>query len=148
MRSYRIQRMDELRDGIKARHALAGKMVVERFIKPKTPVGTPETTGDPNYPVTEHLRDSIESRASEDHVDMGTNVYYAPYVHQGTYDWAHGYGGWAEPNARKAADMFFHNRNDVTGVKGAMPRPFLVNGLLDSRPFLYPIYNKQIHGGG
>jgi hypothetical protein len=145
MRSYRRERMGELRDGMKARHEAAGMLVVERFIKPRTPIGTPETTGIEDYPVTYHLRDSISSRATEDHVDMGTNVEYAPYVHQGTYDFAHGYGGWDEASAAAAEGVFFHNRHQVTGRKGAMPRPFLVNGLVASKPFLYPIYSRPIN---
>jgi hypothetical protein len=146
MKSYRVERMEELTDGMKRRHALAGKFITVKVQK-HTPIGTPQTTGDPNYPVTMALFRSIEWRATEDHVDIGTKKPYAPYVHQGTYDFAHGRQGWNEATAREAEAIFQHNRGDISGRKGAMPRPFLVNGLIDSRAFLHPIYNKQIVGG-
>lgn len=145
MKSYRRERIRDLEDGMKARHGAAGKYVVERHIKPRTPVGTPESTGDPHYVVTHALQESIDYEPYTDHVDIGTNKPYAPYVHQGTYDFAHGHGGWTEAQAREAESIFKHNRFSETGDRGAMPRPFLVTGLLASRAFLYPIYNRSIN---
>lgn len=132
MRSYRRERMKELRDGMHRRHAAAGRVVVG-YVKSKTPVDAGI------------LRASISSDSHEDHVDIGTNLKYAPYVHQGTYDYKHGYRGWGEAEAREAEAFFFHNSVGDNRPRGALPRPFLVNGLLEARPFLYAIYNKSIN---
>ena len=143
-KSYRPQRSKELSDGVLGKmraSAVAAKAAIQAI----TPVGTPETTGDPNYVVTHALQRSIETgRATTDHVDIGTNKYYGPYVHQGTYDYAHGYRGWSEGEAREADSMFFHNDQRFSGRKGAMPRPFLVNGLLNARPALAAIWHSPI----
>jgi hypothetical protein len=139
--------MSELENGMRARHEAAGKFVVERFIRPKTPVGTPESTGDPNYKVTYALRRSIEYRATSDSVIMGTNKSYGPYVSQGTYDYAHGYRGWTEAEAREFDSLTDTGDGPGRGRKGMRARPYLVNGLLDARAFLKPIYNRPIEGG-
>lgn len=144
MKSYRKERMAQLRADLRIKHKVAGDFVVRAFIRPETPLGTPATTKKADYPVTAQLRNSITASPGDDHVDIGSSLYYAPYVHQGTYDWAHGHRGWNEPDALMVSQMFFHNDEDVMGVKGAMPRPFLVTGLIKSKPFLKPIYGKQI----
>lgn len=118
-------------------------------IQAKTPVGTPETTGDPDYTVTHALQRSIETRnVTTERADIGTNKYYGPYVHQGTYDYAHGYEGWGEAQAREADALFHYNRKEQTGLRGMMPRPFLVNGLLDAWPSIKGIWGKSINSGG
>ena len=143
--SHRRERMGELRRDLSRKHEAAGKLVVF-FVRAKTPIGTPASTGDPNYPVTAALWRSIDSHASDDHVDVGTNKKYGAYVHQGTYDYAHGYRGWTEGEARE-----FNSLTDTrdtprgTPPKGMKPRPFLVNGLLDAREMLIPLYAKPIN---
>jgi len=136
--------MDELSDGMAARHRAAGELIAG-FIKSKTPVGTPASTGDPDYKITFHLRNSIDSDPHEDHVDIGTDVKYGIYVHQGTYDYAHGYGGWTEMEARAFDSLTDTGDGPGVGRKGMQARPYLVNGLLDTRPFLRGIYGRPIN---
>lgn len=143
-KSYRKERMRELRDGMEERHASAGKLIVT-FVKKKTPVGTPESTGDPNYEITFNLRNSIEPDSGEDYTDVGTDVKYGPYVHQGTYDYAHGYGGWTEGEARAFDSLTDTGDGPGIGRKGMQARPFLVNGLLDSRPLLKAVMSRPIN---
>jgi hypothetical protein len=99
---------------------------------------------------------SIDSAADENHVKIGVEAYvesvqegnegtrYAPYVHQGTRDYAHGYGGWTEGEAR-AFDSLTDTGDGLGGRRGMRARPFLVNGLLDAKPLLYAIYNRPIN---
>lgn len=58
-------------------------LLAEGYAQDKCPVGTPESTGIPNY-VGGTLRDSITHEVDGDSVYVGTNVYYAPYVELGT----------------------------------------------------------------
>ena len=53
----------------------------EGYAKEECPVGTPESTGIPNY-IGGTLRNSITNKVidSENAVYIGTNVEYAPYV--------------------------------------------------------------------
>lgn len=152
MRSYRHERMAELRKDFRVKHVLAGKAVVP-FVKAKTPIGTPESTGDPDYEITRRLWKSIDSEPAEDHVDIGVKAgevenkkgtRYAPFVHQGTHDYAHGYGGWEEDEAR-AFDSLRDTGDGPGPLRGMRARPFLVNGLLDARPALIAIYGKPIN---
>lgn len=144
MRSYRRERMGELRGDFKKKHALAGKAVLP-FIRARTPIGTPASTGDPNYPVTAALNRSIDYEVEEHGVAWGTNKPYGPYVHQGTYDYAHGYRGWTEGEAREFDSLTDTGDGPGVGRKGMRARPFLVNGLLNGRPVLIAIYGKPIN---
>jgi hypothetical protein len=143
-RSYRKERMRELSDGMKERHDAAGKLI-QKQVRRMTPIGTPESTGDPNYQITLALWKSIEYHPEVDSVKVGTNKYYGPYVHQGTYDYAHGYRGWTEAEAREFNSITDTGDGPGQGRKGMQARPFLVNGLLNARPFLYAIYNRPIN---
>jgi hypothetical protein len=144
MISHREQRMKELRRGVAQRHSSAGK-VVQTFVRYRTPIGTPESTGDPNYPITAALWRSINFSASHGHVDIGTNRRYGPYVHNGTYDYNRGPGLWTEAEAREFDSLTDTGDGPGVGRKGMRPRAFLVNGLLESRSALYPIYHKPIN---
>lgn len=147
MKSYKKKRMAELSEGVEGKNRLAGSIVV-RQTQAITPVGTPETTGDPDYVVTHGLQRSIKAfDVSEDGVSIGTDRSYAPFVHNGTYDFNRGRGEFSEPEARELNSLFEHNAFEHSGLKGARPRPFLVLGLLNSRPFLRIIYSAQIQGG-
>src|SRR5215216_2848250 len=125
--SYRRERIGDLKRDIYMKHAAAGRLVVKN-VRDIVPVDAGI------------LRASISSDSTENRVHIGTNLEYAPYVHQGTYDYKHGYGGWSEAAAREADTVFFHNALEETGRRGAMPRPFLVNGLLNSREALKTLY--------
>lgn len=147
MKSYKRQRMRELSEGVEARNRIAGAVVVKQ-VQAITPVGTPESTGDPDYVVTHALQNSIQaSDISDAGVSIGTKKYYAPFVHNGTYDFNRGRGEFSEAEARELNSLFEHNAFERSGLKGARPRPFLVVGLLNSRPLLEPIYGAQIQGG-
>lgn len=71
----------------------------EDYAKLKCPVGTPESTGIPNYKGGT-LRNSITHAVSSDGktVVVGSNVKYAPYVEFGTYKMD------AQPYLRPAAN--------------------------------------------
>ncbi len=138
--------MKELRDGMKTRNALAGK-VVQTAVRFRTPIGTPASTGNPNYPVTAALWRSIEVDAHEDHVDIGTNKAYSMYVHNGTYDYSRGRGPWTEAEAKEFDSLTDTGDGPGVGRKGMKPRAYLVNGLLEARPSLKPILGRPIKGG-
>lgn len=146
MRSYRRERMRELRDGIKDRNEQAKDAVI-KSVRFRTPIGTPASTGDPHYQVTAALWRSIDGHADEDGVVVGTNKKYGIYVHQGTYDYAHGYGGWSEAEAAEFDSLTDTGDGPGRGLKGMKPRPYLVNGLLGARPQLSIIYHTPIIGG-
>lgn len=147
MKSYKKKRMAELSEGVEGKNRLAGAVVV-RQVQAITPVGTPASTGDPDYVVTHGLQNSIQaSDVSDEGVTIGTKKSYAPFVHNGTYDFNRGRGEFSEAEARELNSLFEHNAFEHSGIKGARPRPFLVVGLLNSRPLLEPIYRAQIQGG-
>lgn len=136
--------MGELRDDIKRKHALAGKVVQEQ-VRKVTPVGTPQSTGRPNYPVTHALQNSIEYEPSDEHVDIGTDKSYGPYVMFGTYDYNRGREPFTEAEAREYNSLTDTGDGPGVGRRGMRPRAFLVNGLLNSRPLLIAIYGKPIN---
>ena len=152
MKSYRKQRIKELNEGMRHRHELAGRTVV-RFVKMRTPVGRPETTGKPNYPVTHRLQNSIDHKAYNDHVDIGTRVPYAKYVHNGTGPHFRGRDEWSEREAEEFNAIYLIQYGDVPGkdrkpgFAGMKPRAYLVNGLLKARAPLRVIYSQPIKGG-
>lgn len=141
MKSYRKERIQQLRDDMRKKHVAAGKVVLP-FIRVHTPIATPVTApGDP-HPMA--LWRSIKADAHADYVDFGTDKKYGIYVHQGTRDYAHGMGGWTEAEAREFDSL--RDTGDREGpLRGIKPRPFLVNGLLDSRSALWPVYSKPIN---
>lgn len=83
--------------------------------------------------------------ADKGYVDIGTNKHYGPYVHQGTYDYAHGYGGWTEAEAREFDSLTDTGDGRGVGLKGMKARPFLVNGLLNARPAIRVIWEVPIN---
>lgn len=147
MKSYRKQRMAELRSDIAEKHKKAipgGIALIRRW----TPIGTPETTGDPNYVITHRLWNSIQGSSDATSTTWGTSgVKYAPYVHQGTLDYAHGYLGWTEAEAMEFESVF--DTGDRAGpMKGMKARPFLVRGLLDYRPGLIALFSTPVKSSG
>lgn len=58
-------------------------LTAERYAKVACPVGTPESTGKPNY-VGGTLRNSLSHTHDKNTAYVGTNVEYAPYVEMGT----------------------------------------------------------------
>jgi hypothetical protein len=80
-----------------------------------------------------------------DHVDVGSSKYYAPYVSQGTYDYAMGYGPWTEADAREFDSLTDTGDGPGVGLKGMKARPFLVNGLLDARRAIRIIWEDPIN---
>jgi hypothetical protein len=158
--SYRAMRVRELKDGLRARHRRGGALV-ERTAKLRTPIGSPATTGKPNYPVTHHLQNSIKSvpHPNGEEVSIGTNVPYARYVHNGTGPHFRGSNeNWTEGEAQAYWAIYLAqypgyegphsppDPNDDAPFRGMMPRGFLVNGLLKSRPGLKAIYGQPIIG--
>lgn len=158
MKSYRKMRVRELKDGIRNRHKLAGELV-ERSTKLRTPVGTPATTGKPNY-VSQGLRESIRHRVltTGDGVEIGTSKPYAKYVHNGTGPGFRGRDEWSEAEAAEWFAIYLAqypgytgphsppDPNDDSPFRGMKPRAFLVNGLLKSKQGLKGIYGKSIIG--
>jgi hypothetical protein len=132
-RSYRRERMSELREGLKDRNERAAKLML-RYIKESTPV---ETTT---------LRNNIDSHVTEEVVDIGfSEPEYGIYVHQGTLDVAHGRGGWTEEQSKeleawKSAQDRRGGSTAITPPKGLMPRPFLVYGAVQAKPYLRAVY--------
>lgn len=158
MKSYRKMRVRELKDGIRNRHELAGELV-ERSAKLYTPIGTPATTGKPNY-VSKGLRESITHRAltTGDGVEIGTPVPYAKYVHNGTGPGFRGREEWTEEEGARWYAIYLAQYPGYTGphtpsdpnnkepFRGMLPRAFLVNGLFKAKRGLKTIYGKKILG--
>jgi hypothetical protein len=144
LKSYRRERTKELRGDLKKKHVAAGK-VVQAAVRFKTPIGTPESTGNPNYKVTAALWRSIEYDPHDDYVDIKTAKSYAAFVHNGTYSYNRGRGPWTEAEAREFDSLRDTGDGPGVGQKGMRPRAFLVNGLLESRPALQAIYRKPMN---
>lgn len=146
MKSHRVQRMRELSEGVKERNEEAGKSV-QKSVRFNTPIGTPASTGKPNYPVTAALWRSIDYTVLGDQgVVIGTDKDYGIYVHQGTYDYNRGRGEFTEAEAREFDSLTDTGDGTGVGVKGMKARAFLVNGLLNDRPNLMRIYSREIRG--
>jgi hypothetical protein len=135
--SYKPERMRELRKGVKERNEDAAKLIL-RYVKAATPE---ETT---------LLRNSIESDATAEVINVGFSTpEYGIYVHQGTLDVAHGHRGWTEGEsyeleAWKSAQDRRGGSTEIIPPKGLMPRPFLVYGMVQAKPYLeaeYPPIN-------
>lgn len=150
LKSYKEMRKKELRDGMRKRHVLAGELV-QRNVRLRTPVGTPETTAKPDYKITEALRQSIvyvvDTRG--ENVQIGTNKEYAKWVHNGTLQ-SHHRTEWDETSAQEWYAIYQSQYPDYKGPghtgEGMKPRAFLVNGLLQSRPALRTTYGREIIG--
>lgn len=90
----------------------------EGYAKANTPVGTPESTGIKGY----HggtLRKSIAHRVSGNEVYIGTNVYYAPYVENGTGIYA------ADGTGRKNPWVWIDENGKGHYTKGMKPNHML-----------------------
>lgn len=127
------QVMAGIRGEMSKRNKAAG-IVIANAAKRHTPVGTPESTGIEGYRGG-RLRDSVGPKADADGVLVGTNVRYGPYVHNGTYDYKN--EEWTEAELAEL-DAIADEVGD--GKKGMPPRPFLVNGMVESGPALERIY--------
>ena len=133
LKSYRRERMSELRDGIRDRNEKAGE-----FIEKRCKAATPEQT--------ETLKNSIESYATGETIDVGfTAPKYGLYVHNGTIDFNHkretwGEEGVAEFEAWKSAQDRRGGSTEITPPKGLMPRPFLLVGIVQAKPRLRTFY--------
>ncbi len=115
----------------------AAAIHVEGECKKITPVGTPESTGIPNYRGG-RLRSNVTHDSDETGFVVGTNVHYGPYVHNGTYDYRQ--DEMERLDSLPAAVAAVAAAESATGDKGMKPRPFLVQGLVKSVPTLRRIY--------
>lgn len=140
VKSYRIQRSKEIHAEIKRRNEAAG-VVVAAYSQAACPVQTTV------------LRNSIRHVATEDDVKIGFGgVPYGKFVHNGTMDFRHK-GEWSEAESGqllswKSAQQRRGGSTVVTPPKGLMPRPFLVYGLVQSKPALKRIYGAEMKGKG
>lgn len=130
MRSNRSEVMEELRRILRRKNKAAA-IAVQNEAKRLAPVGTPESTGIEGYRGG-RLRDSITHDSDEDGLVVGTNLYYAPYVHNGTYD--HKIAAFDQATGQPIGGG--------EGDKGMKPRPFLVDGLMNSAEELRRIYSS------
>lgn len=119
----------------------AAAIVAEGGAKARAPVGTPESTGIPNYRGG-RLRSTITHDSDASGFIVGVNLDYAAPVHNGTYsmnmddfyaadalDFASAQSIVAEARSRQSSEG-----------KGMAPRPFLVEGFLDKRTEIEAVY--------
>lgn len=130
MISHRKEIMARIRGEVVKRNAAAG-FVVQGNARKRTPVGTPESTGIEGYRGG-RLAGSITNDPRPEGVIIGTNVRYGIYVHNGTYGYRHE-GEWTEAEMAELTSLA-DTGGEGGSTKGMAPRPFLVEGLLDSRP--------------
>ena len=137
MKSNRLQVQKKIRDELGDRNQKAALTVTNKA-KELTPVGTPESTGIPGY-VGGRLRASVMPAPAQggwhEGFSVGTNVQYAIYVHNGTYDFRSDFSNYENGE-------IFQTPSKGDSKKGMPARPFLVNGMNSSRAQLKEIYNR------
>lgn len=85
------------------------------------------------------LRQSINSKViSNKNAAVGTNVEYAPYVHQGTGIYAVNGDGRQTPWSYKDAEGKWHT------TRGQQPNPFLERALDQNREKIIEIFQQEI----
>lgn len=94
-----------------------------------------------NCPVKDgQLRQSITSEV-EDYVGVvGTNVEYAPYVHQGTGIYA------VNGDGRKTRWSYQDEEGNWHSTIGQQPNPFLEKALDDKRGEVLDVFKKKVGG--
>lgn len=87
------------------------------------------------------LRQSINSKVIDNrNASIGTNVEYAPYVHQGTGIYATNGDGRKTPWSYKDAEGKWHT------TRGQQPNPFLERALDNERNKIIKIFREEIRG--
>lgn len=87
------------------------------------------------------LRQSITFEVTENQGVVGTNVEYAPYVHQGTGIYA------ADGDGRKERWKYQDAEGNWHSTIGQGPQPFLESALNSKRKEIMKIFQKQIKEG-
>ncbi len=115
----------------------AAAIVAEGEAKKITPVGTPESTGIPNYRGG-RLRSNVTHDSDETGFVVGVNVFYGKFVHNGTYDFRQ--DEMERLDSLPAAVAAVAAAEGATGDKGMRPRPFLVEGIVNASGEMRRIY--------
>ena len=86
------------------------------------------------------LRNSITSQvdSSGEFATVGTNVEYAPYVHQGTGIYA------TDGNGRQGGWNYCDAKGNWHFTLGQKPNPFLFKALEDNKEKIYKIFQKEV----
>ena len=84
------------------------------------------------------LRASITHVTKETRVVIGTNVEYAPYVHEGTGIYAKNGNGRQTPWTYRSADGTYHR------TVGQKPKPFLQDALDEEMPNILDCFKELI----
>ena len=87
------------------------------------------------------LRQSINSKVIDNkNASIGTNVEYAPYVHQGTGIYAKNGDG------RKTPWSYKDEKGEWHTTRGQQPNPFLERALDNERNKIIKIFREEIRG--
>lgn len=122
-------KLDKLRTGNTKAAMAEACMLVERDAKEKCPTGR---TGD--------LRMSIMSEYDEKEGRIGTNLYYAPYVHQGTGIYA------INGDGRQDVPWVYYSEADEQfySTVGIQPNPFLADAFEQNQERIAEIFSEKI----
>lgn len=119
----------------------AAAIIAEGGAKARAPVGTPESTGIPNYRGG-RLRSSITHDSDALGFIVGVNLDYAAPVHNGTYsmNMDEFYAADAVDFSAAQAIVAQAKARQASEGKGMAPRPFFIEGILDKRREIEAVY--------
>lgn len=100
-----------------------------------------ETDAKKNCPVDDgQLRQSITYEVKGNEGAVGTNVEYAPYVHQGTGIYA------VNGDGRKSRWSYQDIEGNWHSTIGQQPKPFLENALDTNRSKIKEVFKEELQG--
>ena len=122
-------KLDKLKTGNTKAAMAEACMLVEKDAKLKAPVGR-----------TGELRNSITSEWDEKEGRVGTNLFYAPYVHQGTGIYA------VNGDGRQDVPWVYYNEADEQfySTVGIQPNPFLADAFEENREKIAEIFATKL----
>jgi len=85
------------------------------------------------------LRDSITSEWNEEEGRIGTNLYYAPYVHQGTGIYAVNGDG-----RQDVPWVYMDDEGNWHTTSGQQPQPFLADAFTESQEEITKVFEQAI----
>lgn len=90
------------------------------------------------YSQTGRLAKSITAEVVDKEAYIGTNVYYAPYVHQGTGIYA------ANGDGRQTPWVYEDENGNYWTTNGMAPNPFLTDALQDNQDRIVKIFDDAV----